>query len=450
MAVSWSLPKIVSKILEDIPAINVLLNALAKMDYTGTEDFPKGAVRLASVSGGYQLQTYNGTSWVSVGKLIHDADSVDGKSANTGTAAGTVPVRDSSGKLPGDITGNAASADTADTLSKTLLISLGGTGATTASGARSNLGVPPTSHASTATTYGISSATRYGHAMAASDAPAQDTDSGSVGSDVSHFARGDHAHKKVLGTSSVYGQVKLTDSVASTSAASSHVGASAKAVKTAYDKAVEAATTEMTGATSSAAGRAGLVPAPAKGAQNRPLRGDGTWATSLTCNITGNCSGSSGSCTGNAATATRLLDGTGNMAMPIGSVYVQFYGQAAPADIFGGTWSNVSSSYAGRFFRAEGGSAAAFGGVQSGGMPNAAGQFLPGGGSYVGPGNFSWANGIVSRVSYRNDYTYRASSDGGYATYYFDINLSRSNGLFGAADEVRPINSTIRIWKRTA
>ncbi len=33
----------------------------------------------------------------------------------------------------------------------------------------------------------------------------------------------------------------------------------------------------MTGATASAAGKAGLVPAPAKGAQERYLRGDGTW-----------------------------------------------------------------------------------------------------------------------------------------------------------------------------
>lgn len=37
----------------------------------------------------------------------------------------------------------------------------------------------------------------------------------------------------------------------------------------------------MTGATSSEAGAAGLVPAPAKGAQNRPLRGDGTWADTI-------------------------------------------------------------------------------------------------------------------------------------------------------------------------
>ena len=45
---------------------------------------------------------------------------------------------------------------------------------------------------------------------------------------------------------------------------------------------------EYEGATSSAAGTAGLVPAPAAGGEGRPLRGDGTWADSLTCGITGN------------------------------------------------------------------------------------------------------------------------------------------------------------------
>ena len=47
---------------------------------------------------------------------------------------------------------------------------------------------------------------------------------------------------------------------------------------------------EYEGATSSAAGTAGLVPPAAKGAQNRPLRGDGTWASSLSCDITGHAS----------------------------------------------------------------------------------------------------------------------------------------------------------------
>ena len=42
----------------------------------------------------------------------------------------------------------------------------------------------------------------------------------------------------------------------------------------------------MTGATSSAAGKAGLVPAPAKGAANRYLRSDGIWAVPPDTNTT--------------------------------------------------------------------------------------------------------------------------------------------------------------------
>lgn len=45
----------------------------------------------------------------------------------------------------------------------TLPIANGGTGATTASNARTSLGVPPTSHASSKTTYGVSSSSNYGH-----------------------------------------------------------------------------------------------------------------------------------------------------------------------------------------------------------------------------------------------------------------------------------------------
>ena len=54
----------------------------------------------------------------------------------------------------------------------------------------------------------------------------------------------------------------------------------------------------------------------------------------------------------------------GATTLPIGSIYIQLKGQSAPSDLFGGTWENISSSYAGRFFRAEGGNAAAFGSDQ--------------------------------------------------------------------------------------
>lgn len=43
-----------------------------------------------------------------VGNITGNAHTVDGYHANTGTTASTVPVRDANGKLPGDITGTAA------------------------------------------------------------------------------------------------------------------------------------------------------------------------------------------------------------------------------------------------------------------------------------------------------------------------------------------------------
>lgn len=54
-------------------------------------------------------------------------------------------------------------------------------------------GKAPTSHASTATTYGVSSASNYGHAMASSTAP-KANGTAAVGSETAKFARGDHVH----------------------------------------------------------------------------------------------------------------------------------------------------------------------------------------------------------------------------------------------------------------
>ena len=51
----------------------------------------------------------------------------------------------------------------------------------------------PTAHASTATTYGVSSSTNYGHAKASSTTP-KANGTASVGSETGTFARGDHVH----------------------------------------------------------------------------------------------------------------------------------------------------------------------------------------------------------------------------------------------------------------
>ena len=132
--------------------------------------------------------------------------------------------------------------------------------------------------------------------------------------------------------------------------------------------------------------------------------------------------------------------------MPVGAIYVQFAGQTDPTTLFGGTWENVSAAYAGLFFRAEGGNAAAFGSNQGGGAPNIVG-FM---------GNVQMANWASTGAFYPNgtdgnEYNwneFRASGSGqrGINMYFSAAN---SNGTY-SANEFRSANSTIRIWKRTA
>lgn len=55
-------------------------------------------------------------------------------------------------------------------------------------------GKAPKSHASTATTYGVASASNYGHAKASGTTPKAIGTTAAVGSETSSFARGDHVH----------------------------------------------------------------------------------------------------------------------------------------------------------------------------------------------------------------------------------------------------------------
>ena len=131
--------------------------------------------------------------------------------------------------------------------------------------------------------------------------------------------------------------------------------------------------------------------------------------------------------------------------MPVGAIYVQFPDQSVPADLFGGTWENISAQYAGHFFRAEG-NANAIGTGQAGGAPNIVG-FL---------GNVQMSNWATTGAFYTsgdngqqynwNEFVERGAGQRGINMYFSAAN---SNGIY-SADEVRPINHTIRIWKRTA
>ena len=157
-------PILSNPIAVDIQKLNEILDALSKANPTDVEGISTGAVRLYEVSSGkWQWQLYNGTSWAPVPFLQHNVDQLDGYHAAITPASNTVAVRNASGVLEDSITGNAATASSAATLSQTLPVNKGGTGATTSEAARANLGVSPTSHASTNTTHGVGNATQYGH-----------------------------------------------------------------------------------------------------------------------------------------------------------------------------------------------------------------------------------------------------------------------------------------------
>ena len=135
-------------------------------------------------------------------------------------------------------------------------------------------------------------------------------------------------------------------------------------------------------------------------------------------------------------------------AMPVGAYVIQFSGMAAPADLYGGTWENISAQFAGQFFRAEGGAAAAFGSTQTDGAPNITGSVSLGvyndsagaaphnpiGAFSIGAAELTWLSQGENQRS---------------APTYFDFYASRVNSRYQLS-EVRPVNSTIRIWRRTA
>lgn len=85
--------------------------------------------------------------------IVDNADKIDGYDVNMGTTANTIPVRDSSGNLPGNITGNAA---TATKLQTARIITLSGdiTGSTSFDGsANSTISATLTNSGVTAGTY---------------------------------------------------------------------------------------------------------------------------------------------------------------------------------------------------------------------------------------------------------------------------------------------------------
>lgn len=120
----------------------------------------------------------------------------------------------------------------------------------------------------------------------------------------------------------------------------------------------------------------------------------------------------------------------------LGQLYLQLPGESDPDVLFYGTWENISSSFAGDFLRIEGGDASGFdSGEQSDAFQEHAHEpddgmvgFLQRNGTGGGSGSNSW---------YNKDRTGPAIEPtvGGYGTPR-------------TSTETRPVNQTIRVWRR--
>ena len=167
-----------------------------------------------------------------------------------------------------------------------------------------------------------------------------------------------------------------------------------------------------------------------------------------------------------------------NACIPINFLYTQLPGMSDPATLWPfATWSNVSNYFAGGFFRAEGGHAAAFGGGAQGSANLShthvtwtggfSAQHQHGASSgwmdrsnphgHTSYGTYGTGSGSTPRIG--NDtgtaYGYIAGTDINHlhAIYVGDANADHTHGvgMNGSGEvEARPYNYSVRIWRRTA
>ena len=144
--------------------------------------------------------------------------------------------------------------------------------------------------------------------------------------------------------------------------------------------------------------------------------------------------------------------------LPVGFIYFQLRSQDTPDVLFGisGKWQDISSTYAGEFFRAVGGNSASFGSKQNEGLPTfnivtdravqGQGKVLPKGEKLTsankGLGGMASTQGYngTSAVAIGTENTSFSQSP----FPYFVPN----NSIYGASTHVTPYNSAIRIWKK--
>ena len=172
--------------------------------------------------------------------------------------------------------------------------------------------------------------------------------------------------------------------------------------------------TKMTAATASAAGKEGLVPAPAAGAQGKFLRGDGTW---------------------------QAIAASGLSAYPVGSIY-QSTNSTSPAALLGGTWEQIASE---RVLMGASSSHKA-GTTVKAGLPNITGTANGGVLSVSTP----QSNGAFGATHYDSSLSYLSGDVRRLSTYNRTFDASKSNPIYGASDTVQPAAYYVYIWHRVS
>lgn len=366
MSASFSAPLASNVMLSDLLTLVETLQVLAKQrpDLAKTASIPTDSIMFDTSTKTWKILQEDG-KWAALdatSALNINVAKLNGFSTDTGTLKNTIPVRNADGNLPGNITGNANTADSAITITSTLPIEKGGTGATTSANAATNLGVVKKSgdsmggqlHLASTTDVSASAETEYplavgsltgAHLAIDSDeimAKASATGTGTlylnreggnvaIGSTTSTVSLSGNVHAKStgleIGSSTITGTSSAVDSTSET------VVATAAAVKKANDAAnaatgVTAGTYGSTTALEPAAG--GTFPVPYV-----TVNAAGKLTKAGTVNVT------------IPSTATKLgSDTVGGTARPI------FLNAGAPAAI--GTGSIIGGTNKGVYLAANG------------------------------------------------------------------------------------------------
>lgn len=157
--------------------------------------------------------------------------------------------------------------------------------------------------------------------------------------------------------------------------------------------------------------------------------------------------GLSGKAASNHNHDNMYLKKTDSVYLPIGFIYLQLRNQSTPDVVFGtnGKWQDISSTYAGEFFRVLGGDSAGFGTKQNEGLPNISGEV-----------NSTATRGYIDAGGFANGCFIKGASNvnavqgiGGVA-HNIAFSASNSNSIYGASSHVTPYNSAIRVWKKVS